>query len=138
MGQIKPLFILIFICCAGGLHASERNLPWFEPDVVQAAMEIGMTDEQAPLFGQALTEFVENLNLAVRKLALRDAPNLSRDVRRKRNMHAKKMDAEMAKILSAEQMPKYHIYRDLLISRLSTEVPSDVLESVRVPSAHGL
>ena len=121
----------------GQENSQEMAPPWLQQDVLTAAYNIQMSEPQRAEFRRCLSTFVHDLNTSISKLALRDEPDLDRAVRRKRDQHIKRMDVDMAKVLTAEQLPRYHAYRDLLVRRLSLEVPSDSLDNVHGPRAHG-
>ncbi|MCZ6620199.1 MAG: hypothetical protein O7E57_18935 [Gammaproteobacteria bacterium] len=121
---------------APGVYGAEQKPPWIQEEVILAALEIRMTEEQLPQFRQAISNFFDSLNSAVHKLVRRNVTNLPREIRRKRNIYVKRMDAEMAEFLTQEQMPGYYEYRDLLLARMSNERRSEPLENLEGPASH--
>ncbi len=93
--------------------------PWMQPDVIEAAADIGMTDEQLPQFRAYITEFTQKQLTAYVRLSrsntMRDA---ARKMRGKTRTLLRKMDEQMGGMLDEEQYLRYEIYRDLLSSRL--------------------
>ncbi len=137
---MKPLFVIQFLALVQGAfaaHGAEQKPPWLQDGVIRAALDIGMTAEQSPHFKQALSNYFDNLNNAVHKLIRRNVTNLPREVRRKRNLYAKRMDAEVAEFLTQEQMPRYRVYRNLLLAEMSGTAPSESTENVEGPASHG-
>ncbi len=90
-----------------------------QPDVLAAAENIGMTDEQLPQFRAYITEFTQGQLTAYVRLSrsntMRDA---ARKMRGKTRTLVRRMDEQMAEMLDAEQYLRYEIYRDLLSSKL--------------------
>ncbi|MEZ5549607.1 MAG: hypothetical protein R3E82_01825 [Pseudomonadales bacterium] len=91
---------------------------WLDEEVVGAAIRIGMDESQQVQFRESVTLFLQSFGQEVEKLVRRGVPNLENQVRRKRKSLTREMDERMAGFLSAEQMPRYETYRDLLLSRL--------------------
>lgn len=91
---------------------------WLDEEVVGAAIRIGMDESQQVQFRESVTLFLQSFGQEVEKLVRRGVPNLENQVRRKRKSLTREMDARMAGFLSTEQMPRYEIYRDLLVSKL--------------------
>lgn len=89
--------------------------PWLQPEVLKAAVNIGMTQEQMPGFRAAVTDLVNNRAKAINKVMKRNnVSNLKRKINVASNRQFRKMDRSMAALLTDEQYPKYMIYRDLL------------------------
>lgn len=102
---------------AAASQSGERP-PWFDEEVVGAAIRIGMDESQQVQFRDSVTLFLQSFGEEVEKLVRRGVPNLENQVRRKRKSLAREMDERMAGFLSSEQMPRYETYRDLLLSKL--------------------
>ena len=102
------------------LHAAEQPKPAFmQPEVLKAAVDINMTDEQKPQFQKALTTFVEDRMKMISKLMRgNNVTNMPRKIKSRTNSLLKKMDKNMAKFLTEEQMPAYENYRELLKANL--------------------
>lgn len=89
--------------------------PWLQPEVLRAAVGIGMTKEQMPDFRIAVTDLVSNRAKAINKVMGRNnVTGLKRKIRVASSRQFRKMDKSMTALLTAEQYPKYEIYRDLL------------------------
>jgi hypothetical protein len=117
----RTVFITLLAIAAGNGMAQEAppTVPWMEPEVLKAAIDIGMTDEQSAQFRVIVGKFLEQRVEAVAKLMRgHNVTNLDRTVRSRTNALASDMDTQMAAVLSSDQMPKYEIYRDTLIGKL--------------------
>ncbi len=113
-------FAMYFILIPANALAEEQAIPpWMHKDVLQAALDIGMNAEQSPQFKVALTRYFDDLNSGINKLIRRNPTGLERAIKRKSTSVRKRMDKDMAKFLDAEQMSRYYIYRDLLLSRMN-------------------
>ena len=136
---MKPFLVFFMsgvLWGAPDVYGAEQKPPWIQEEVIQAALEIRMTEEQSPLFRRAISNFFDSLNSAVHKLVRRNVTNLPREVRRKRNVYVKRMDAEMAEFLTLEQMPRYYEYRDLLLAYMTNERRSEPPENLEGPASH--
>lgn len=101
------------------LTAAESQAPWTHPEVLQAAVNIGMTDEQQPQFREALTEFLQGFSADVRKLMrANNQTDLPRKIERKRNRRVSNMDKQMSTFLDPTQYAAYEIYRDTLLEKM--------------------
>jgi len=90
--------------------------PWAHPEVLKAALGIGMSDEQQPKFRDGVTNFFNCRVLAFNKLMKgRDQVDIERKLRSKTNGCLRKMDKEMAGFLNEGQVPKYETYRETLL-----------------------
>ncbi|MEM7099468.1 MAG: hypothetical protein AAF541_14485 [Pseudomonadota bacterium] len=121
--MIKVLLRLVgagLLLLAVPLHAAEQPKPAFmQPEVLKAAIDINMTEEQKPQFQQALTTFVEDRMKMIGKLMRgNNVTNMPRKIKSRTNTLLKKMDKNMAKFLTEEQMPAYENYRNLLKDNL--------------------
>ena len=96
-------------------EAEAPKPPWLQTDVLKAALEIGMTEEQRPQFQQAVTNLVNNqLSATNRLLRGNNVSNLERRLKSSTNRQFKKMDKEMAAFLDEGQMERYAVYRDAM------------------------
>jgi hypothetical protein len=102
------------------VQAAEKILPWAQPDVVKASMEIRMSEDQVPQFRQAVSTYLSDLNAMVTKvLSGNNTTGIERTIKRKNKKLVRNMDSTMEKFLSEEQMPGYQKYKDLLLSALT-------------------
>lgn len=103
----------------GTVSAQENRPPWATDDVIAAAIQIGMDDNQRLQFRDAVTTFLEEYQKAVNKLLrAHNVSNLERKIDSKRKALVGDMDESMAQFLSEDQIPRYDAYRDLLLSKL--------------------
>ncbi|MCZ6658709.1 MAG: hypothetical protein O7C67_15560 [Gammaproteobacteria bacterium] len=92
--------------------------PWMEPDVLKAAIDIGMNDEQLPQFRTCITEFVDGRTKALNRLLRgHNVTNMDRKIKSRTNSLKRTMNKRMSEFLTEEQYPRYETYRDLLISK---------------------
>jgi len=112
-------FALLALVNASVLAADGQGGAWTDPEVLKAALAIGMTDEQKPKFGEGVTGLFNcRMEALKRMMKGRDNVDLERKMKSKTNACLRKMDRTMAGFLTEEQLPKYEIYRDTLTSRL--------------------
>ncbi len=115
---MKKLLILgLLISLVQTASGAEDTPAFVQPEVLKAALAINLTDEQKPQFQQALTDFVNDQDDAIRLLMRRNnQTNLPRKIKGKRNGLLKAMDKQMATFLTQEQMPAYEHYAKTLKS----------------------
>jgi len=118
MYPMKKLLILgLLISLVQTASGAEDTPAFVQPEVLKAALAINLTDEQKPQFQQALTDFVNDQDDAIRLLMRRNnQTNLPRKIKGKRNGLLKAMDKQMATFLTQEQMPAYEHYAKTLKS----------------------
>ena len=110
--------LLLLVVCASSVSAQDYD-PWSNPEVLRAAWEISLSEDQRPGFRAAVTTFLQDYGADVRKLLRSNNPtDLPRKIARKRKSRVKIMDEQMAMILSEPQIPKYEAYRDLLLAKM--------------------
>ncbi len=117
LGVCALLLPLIF---AGGAAAQQQPVPGFmKPEVLAAAQDIGMNDEQLTQFRAAVGSFVDQRMKAFQSLMRRNnQTGIPRKMKSRTNSLLKKMDKEMATFLTEEQMPAYENYRETLKKNL--------------------
>jgi len=118
MYPMKKLLILgLLISLVQTASGAEDTPAFVQPEVLKAALAINLTDEQKPQLQQALTDFVNDQDDAIRLLMRRNnQTNLPRKIKGKRNGLLKAMDKQMATFLTQEQMPAYEHYAKTLKS----------------------
>lgn len=101
-------------------QAAEQPTPAFaKPEVLKAALQIGLTDEQQPKFRDGVTNFLNCRIGAFNKLMRgRDQSDMERKMKSKTKACGKTMDKEMTAFLTDEQKPKYQNYREILFANL--------------------
>ncbi len=117
---IGPL--LLIVLCFSALSAkaaTETTPPWLQPEVVKAYLAIGLTDEQKPLFRDALTTYLQDSNRAIRSAINSNKGNLEREIRRRVKKHISRWNDTVADFLTDEQYPKFEVYRDTLLATVS-------------------
>lgn len=114
------LTLLLTLLSMPVLAEDGPQLPWVAPEVMAAAVDIGMDDAQRAEFRGAVTDLARGYMDDIRKvMSGRDQTNLKRKIKSKRNSRMKQLDKAMAKVLTEEQMPRYEVYRDLLEDKMS-------------------
>ena len=98
---------------------AEQNPPWLQPQVIRAYMDIGLTDEQKPLFREALGEYLKKSNRAIQSAINSNKGNLEREIRRRVKKQLNHWSSNVAEILTEEQYPKFEVYRDALVANMS-------------------
>ncbi|MDP6377024.1 MAG: hypothetical protein QF921_16870 [Pseudomonadales bacterium] len=118
-GRWILLISMLAVMCSGNVTAQKQELPaWLQPDVLKASVEIGMSEEQLQQFRAVVSRFLDGRMKAINKLMRgHNVTNMDRKLKSKTNSLKKKMDKEMAEFLTEEQLPKYGVYRDLLVSK---------------------
>jgi hypothetical protein len=115
----KILVFLIALGLTSAASAAEPTPAYLQPSVLKAAVDIHLTEEQKPMFREALSKFFNDrmsaINLLLRR---RNQTGLPRKIRSKTNSLLRTMDKDMAEFLMEEQMPAYEIYRQTLKSNL--------------------
>ena len=99
--------------------AAEPKPAFMHPDVIKAAVAMQLSEEQQPLFREAVGTFFDNRMKMIRKLLRgNNVTNAARKIKSRTNSLLKKMDASMAEFLTEEQLPAYEVYRDTLKANL--------------------
>ncbi len=88
--------------------------PWMSADVIKAAVAINMTDEQKPPFNKVVGDYVTDHFAMIQKVMKVGAPNVDMTIRSKDNGLVHKMDEQVHKILTKEQLPAYEDYKKVL------------------------
>jgi len=118
--MIRYVLFLLPLFMPLSSQAEANNEPWLQPEVLKAALDIGLTEAQLPQFRDAITHLAQNQISATNKLLRQNnIADLDRKLTTVTNRQFKKMDREMAQFLSAEQLPKYQIYRDALRAHMT-------------------
>ena len=100
------------------VHAQESH-PWTHPDVLKAAINIQLSQQQRPQFRQLVTNFLQNYGADVRKLLnANNVSGLVGKIAQTRHMRVEEMDQQMQQLLAENQLPAYTVYRDLLLQKM--------------------
>ena len=113
------LFVVLCFSALSAKAATEPTPPWLQPEVVKAYLAIDLTDEQKPLFRDALTTYLQDSNRAIRSAINSNKGNLEREIRRRVKKHISRWNDTVAAFLTDEQFPKFEIYRDTLLATVS-------------------
>ena len=119
MRLAKTLAAVLFMAILPAMEgAVQPRPPWMQPDVVRAAVDIGMNEEQLAQFRSHVAEFMDGRMKALNDLMRRhNVTNLDRKMQSRTKRLKRRMDEQMSELLSEEQYPKYEVYRDLLMSK---------------------
>ena len=119
MKLAKTFAVLLILTAMPALvEAQQRTPPWMQPDVVKAAVDIGMSEEQLAQFRSHVAEFMDGRMKAFNNLMRRNnVTNMDRKMKSRTNRLKRRMDEQMGELLTEEQYPKYEVYRDLLMSK---------------------
>ena len=119
MHPVKTFALLLILAAVPILgEAQQQRPPWMQPDVVKAAVDIGMTEEQLAQFRSHVAEFMDGRMKAFNNLMRRNnVTNMDRKMKSRTKKLKRRMDEQMGELLTEEQYPKYEVYRDLLMSK---------------------
>ena len=93
---------------------------WMSPDLIQATVQIGMTDAQKPEFSKAVGGYVSAHFSMLPNEVKRNAPDLERRIKSKDKALLHKLDAQVHEILTKEQLPAYDNYKKVLQKGLAS------------------
>ena len=115
------LFVTLFLAtmCFPLTVQAEQAPPWLQPEVVEAYVDIGLTDEQKPMFQKALIDYLQKSNRAIQSAINNNKGNLEREIRRRFKKQTKRWSKNAAEFLTEEQYPKFEAYRDTLVASMS-------------------
>lgn len=101
--------------------STQPTAAFMQPEVMQAALDLKLSDSQKPQFLTAVTTFTSARAKAISNLLRKSSQtNIPRKIKGKTNTLLKKMDKSMFKFLTEEQKPAYEIYRQKLKANLRT------------------
>ena len=119
--RIMGTFLCGLLWVTAGLAAEKARPGFLHPDVLRAALTINLTDEQKPVFQQAITVFAQKRINALGKLMRgNDQSGIPRKWRTRTKKYLKEMDKTLKPVLSEEQWPAYLTYRTTLEKNLRT------------------
>jgi hypothetical protein len=118
-GLAALLLTAIAVC---GAQAEEADRPpWLSEDVVAAAMNIGMSEDQLGPFRASVMTFLADFRDESQRIIRRADAGIETSVLRARSRLAREMDKRMETILSAEQLVPYQDYRAALLDALTPD-----------------
>jgi hypothetical protein len=113
-----PLFVAGLFMLFADTHGQEITLSSQDREIIVAAVNIGMTEEQRPRFRQAVATFIEDYRSSILKISRRNnATNLERTIDKERRLLIKKLDLQVSDFLSPAQMARYDVFRGLMLSK---------------------
>ena len=120
MDAARVIIAVVCISLSLNVQAAEDVEPWRHPEVLKAAIDIGMNAEQRPQFQTAITEMLQGYGADVRKLLrAHNQTNLPKKIEKKRKVRVKALDKNVAGFLNEDQMPAYESYRDTLLDKMA-------------------
>jgi len=112
--------LLLAATAVCGVQAEEADRPpWLSDDVVTAAMNIGMSEDQLGPFRESVMTFLADYRDESQRIIRRADAGIETSVQRARSRLAREMDRRMETILSAEQMVPYQDYRTALLDAVT-------------------
>ncbi len=128
LNKIISLCISVFIFTMAAAAEPEKQAargPWADPDVIKAAIAIGMSEEQAGQFRTTMGTFIDGVWRDSMNLIKRQKPNLENELKRVNRKHLKKLDKKMRTIFTEdEQFSRYQVYRELLQAKMKKQISS--------------
>ena len=114
--------LLLFALASFSAQSQESERPpWLSDEVISAAMNIGMSEEQLGPFRESVSIFLEAYRDAARRIIRRGDAGIETSVQRARSSLARQMDKRMQEILTAEQMVPYQDYRAALLDAVTPD-----------------
>ncbi len=116
--RIAALAIITLIPFSAHAEEAAQPLPpWMAPEVIKAAIDIGLDEAQQPEFRRIVGEFITNRMSMIAQEIRRSPPNLDRVIKTKTRRLEKTMDTGMKAVLTEPQWPAYENYKDVLFSK---------------------
>ena len=114
------MLFLSFLLIAPLARSADQSATLGDARLISAAVDIQLSEDQQVAFQTNLTDYLEKLGSATRKLVRRNnETDVAKKIIRKRKQLTRTLDRKMAAILSKEQYPRYEDYRVLLLAKLS-------------------
>ncbi len=114
------LTIVISLLISHSVQAERQNSMLEDTRLLSAAVDIQLSEDQQIAFQTHLSEYLEKLGSATRKLIRRNnETDVAKKVVRKRKQLTRTLDKKMAGVLTEDQYPRYEKYRTLLLAKLS-------------------
>ena len=108
-------------------NAAEQMPPLSRQDreIVMAAVNIGMTEEQRLQFRNVVGQFVDDYSSSMLKIMRgNNATDVERRMKNKGVRLLDGMDADMDEFLSKAQFTRYQLWRELMIAKLTHRAPT--------------
>ena len=147
LASSRSILAIAFVIACASASAQEDSPPpspqpavelpaWMTVDIVKAAVDIHMTDEQQHQFNDAVAEFVSSHFAMIQKELKKEAPDLEQRVKSRDGVLVRQMDARVHPILTTEQWPAYENYKKALRTQLKGMPLPQGSSSTRTP--HGV
>lgn len=116
------VLLVVMVLIGSAARGQEVERPaWLSEEVVAAALNIGMSEEQLGPFRENVRIFLEDYRDEARRIIRRGDAGIETSVQRARNTLAREMDKRMSKILTEAQMAPYQDYRAALLNSLAPQ-----------------
>ena len=141
-GLLKTVTLACAVLCLSpttSVHSAEQMPSRQERDLVMAAVNIGMTEEQRYAFRDLIAEFIQNYRSAMLKITRgHNATDLDRRMEKKHKALLSDLDEEVAVLLSPPQFERYQTYRTLFEAALTRRQSpsSDKYLDLEIPPAN--
>ena len=120
--MVRGILLAVLMLPGSVAWGEEMERPaWLSEEVVRAAMNIGMSEEQLDPFRDSVRIFLEDYRDEARRIIRRGDAGIETSVQRARNSLAREMDERMSKILTDAQMAPYQDYRSALLEAVTPE-----------------
>ena len=116
--NLVVLMLTALVAMTANGQEAERP-PWLSEEVMGAAMQIGMSEEQLGPFRESVGIFLAEYRDEARRIIRRADAGIETSLQRARSSLARQMDKRMADILTEEQMGPYQDYRAALLDALT-------------------
>lgn len=116
----RATLLLLLLGAASGVNGQQAGpVPaWMQPQVLQAAAAMNMTEEQQAQFRTIVGEFATARVASIRKIVRRGDADQQRKIRSKTRGLLKKMEKQLSAVLTEEQQPAFDNYMQIFRSRL--------------------
>jgi hypothetical protein len=143
----RSILAMAFVIASAAAFAQEGSPPpspqpavalpaWMTVDIVKAAVDMHMTDEQQHQFNDAVADFVSSHFAMIQKELKKEAPDLEQRVKTRDGVLVRQMDTRVHPILTTEQLPAYENYKKALRTQLKEMPLPQGSSSTRTP--HGV
>lgn len=100
-------------------EAAERTPVWMDHNVLEAATAINMDDDQLTQFREVVSVFLNQRVNRMNELTQSDSQDIDRETELATYQLIRNMNERMAVFLTAQQLSRYEMYRDILLARLA-------------------
>ena len=116
MHCLRLLLLLCTLCVSATSQALE---PWSDPEILKAVFDIGLQEDQKPVFAKAVEACVQGYANDVKKLLrANNQTNLKRKILKKGSYRLKALDKTMSKLLTETQAAPFDEFKSLLSGKM--------------------